>query len=90
MYGFFLNVEAVGRRAGVPARIVYDLSHTPLWGGYSTARITGVTAGVGVTLLARHGRTKTGIVDPEAYFDPKEFQEELRTREGLSLEVRED
>lgn len=87
--GFFLTVEAVGRRRGGPATLVYDLSHTPAWGAYSTARITGVTAGVAVTLLARHGRTKTGIVDPEEYFDPKEFQEELRTREGLSLEVRE-
>ncbi|MFJ8531729.1 saccharopine dehydrogenase family protein [Streptomyces sp. NPDC093591] len=57
---------------------------------YRTARsedlhayaLTGRCAAVGVRLMAAHGRVRTGVVDPEAYFDPDEFLAALR-EQGL-------
>ena len=46
--------------------------------------MTGVCAAVGAQLLARHGRTEAGFVDPEAYYDPDEFLAELAVREASS------
>ena len=75
----FVNVEVVGKRGGEPWRRVYDASH-PDWGQEGTGRMTGICAAVGAQLLGRHGRTRAGFVDPEAYFDPDEFLAELGKR----------
>ena len=78
----FVNVEVIGSRGGTAVRRVYDVSHPLEWGQEGTGRMTGVCAAVGAQLLARHGRTETGFVDPEAYYDPAEFLDELAGREA--------
>jgi lysine 6-dehydrogenase len=85
----FVNVEVVGRRDGAPVRRVYDVSHPVTWGQEGTARMTGVCAGVGAQLLARHGRTATGFVDPEVYYEPAEFLAELERRASVVVTWRE-
>ena len=47
--------------------------------------MTGICAAVGAQLLARHGRTHTGFVDAEVYFDPPEFFAELEKRGTVFL-----
>jgi lysine 6-dehydrogenase len=76
----FVNVEVIGSRGGEPVRRVYDVSHPTDWGQEGTGRMTGVCAAVGAQLLARHGATARGFVDPEAYYDPNEFLAELSQR----------
>ena len=78
----FVNVEVVGGRNGAVRRI-YDVSHPLDWGQEGTGRMTGVCAAVGAQLLARHGRTEAGFIDPEAYYDPQEFLAELAVRESV-------
>lgn len=81
----FVNVEVLGMRDGIAVRRVYDASHPLAWGQEATGRSTGVCAAVGAQLLGRHGRTSTGFVDPEAYYDPAEFLEELGKRGTVSV-----
>jgi saccharopine dehydrogenase (NAD+, L-lysine-forming) len=85
----FVNVEVVGNRGGEPWRRVYDASH-PDWGQEGTGRMTGICAAVGAQLLARHGRTRAGFVDPEAYFDPDEFLAELGRRGTIEVAWRDE
>jgi saccharopine dehydrogenase-like NADP-dependent oxidoreductase len=35
--------------------------------------LTGLVASQGVRLMARRGRVKTGVVEPEVYFDPEDY-----------------
>jgi lysine 6-dehydrogenase len=79
----YVNVEIGGLRNGEPVRRTYFVSHPVDWGERGLARMTGQPAGVGVQLLARHGRTATGFVDPEQYYDPYEFLTELERRSGI-------
>jgi saccharopine dehydrogenase-like NADP-dependent oxidoreductase len=81
----FLNVEVVGTQNGETVRRVYDVSHPTDWNQAATGRMTGLCAAVGAQLLARHGRTHAGFVDPEVYYDPHEFLVELARREGVSV-----
>ena len=81
----FLNVEVVGTQDGVTVRRIYDVSHPTDWNQAATGRMTGLCAAVGAQLLARHGRTHAGFVDPEVYYDPHEFLVELARREGVSV-----
>ena len=81
----FVNVEVIGSRGGTAVRRVYDVSHPLEWGQEGTGRMTGVCAAVGAQLLARHGRTETGFVDPEAYYDPAEFLDELGGRGSVDV-----
>lgn len=76
----YVNVEVEGSRDGGPVRRTYKVSHPADWGQRGVARMTGVPAAVGAQLLARHGRTATGFVDPEEYYDPLEFLGELERR----------
>jgi saccharopine dehydrogenase (NAD+, L-lysine-forming) len=85
----FVNVEVVGTRGGETWRRVYDASH-PDWGQEGTGKMTGICAAVGVQLLARHGRTKAGFVDPEAYYDPDEFLAELARRQTVTVTWRDE
>ncbi|MBS1886196.1 MAG: saccharopine dehydrogenase NADP-binding domain-containing protein [Actinobacteria bacterium] len=86
----FTQVEAIGRRGGGSVRRVYDLTHPVEWRQDATGRQTGICAGVGAQLIARHGVAEAGFVDPEAYFDPVEFIEELRGRGTLTLTWRDE
>jgi len=86
----FLNVEVVGRQEGETVRRVYDVSHPIDWNQEATGRMTGLCAAVGAQLLARHGRTQAGFVDPEVYYDPHEFLVELGRREGVSVARRDN
>ena len=81
----FVNVEVIGVRDGEPRRRVYNASHPLDWGQEATGRMTGVCAGVGAQLLGRHGRTRTGFVDPEVYYDPHEFLAELERRGTVTV-----
>jgi len=81
----FLNVEVVGTQDGETVRRIYDVSHPTDWNQAATGRMTGLCAAVGAQLLARHGRTHAGFVDPEVYYDPHEFLVELARREGVSV-----
>jgi saccharopine dehydrogenase (NAD+, L-lysine-forming) len=85
----FVNVEVVGTRGGEAWRRIYDASH-PDWGQDGTGKMTGVCAAVGAQLLGRHGRTRAGFVDPEAYFDPDEFLAELAKRGTIAVTWREE
>ena len=75
----------IGTRDGAAVRRVYDASHALDWGQQATGRVTGVCAAVGAQLLGRHGRTSPGFVDPEVYYDPTEFLEELGKRGTVSV-----
>ena len=81
----FLHVEVIGVRAGEARRRVYSVSHTLDWGQEGTGRITGVCAAVGAQLLGRQGRSQSGFVDPEVYYDPHEFLAELGKRGTVTV-----
>jgi saccharopine dehydrogenase-like NADP-dependent oxidoreductase len=81
----FANVEVIGTRAGAAVRRVYDVTHSLDWGPEATGRATGVCAAVGAQLLGRGGRTSPGFVDPEVYYEPAEFLEELGKRGTVSV-----
>lgn len=83
---FYLNVEIIGRRGNQAFAREYRVWHDD-WGTEATGRMTGINAGVGALLLARHGsKGRGGFIDPEAYFDPTEYIEELKLRAGVHLE----
>lgn len=67
LWGFFLNVEVLGRCQGSLTRYVVNVSHPVEWKERSTAKMTGIPAAVGAMLLARHGRRETGLLYPENY-----------------------
>lgn len=85
----FVNVEVVGTRDGEVVSRVYDVSHPLDWGQEGTGRMTGVCAAVGAQLLGRHGRTDPGFVDPEVYYDAKEYLAELERRRSVAIAVSE-
>jgi lysine 6-dehydrogenase len=81
-WAFLLNVEVVGQRESKPIRIVCNTSHPPNaeWGTAATARMTGIPASIGAQKLA-HGEAKqTGVIAPEACFEPEAFFVELAKR----------
>ena len=45
-----------------------------------------IPAAVGAHLLARHGRTAVGFVDPEEYYEPAEYLAHLERRDGIDIE----
>jgi saccharopine dehydrogenase-like NADP-dependent oxidoreductase len=81
----FTQVEAIGRRDASTIRRIYSLTHPVEWRLDSTGLQTAVCVGVLAQLMVRQGRTATGFVDPEMYFDPFEFIAELQGRGTLSL-----
>lgn len=82
----YFKVETIGSRDREEIRRTYTVSHPADWGQRGVARMTGVTAAVGAQLLVRHGRTATGFVDPEEYYDPVEFLAELERRGPIVVE----
>jgi lysine 6-dehydrogenase len=86
----YVNVEVAGIRDGVEVKRTYAVSHPADWGQRGVARMTGITAAVGVQLFARHGRAAAvGFIDPEEYYDPFEFLEELERRGSIVVECNE-
>jgi lysine 6-dehydrogenase len=81
----YVNVEIGGTRDGSLVKRTYKVSHPVQWGEQGMARMTGIPAAVGAQLLARHGRTAPGFVDPEEYFDPLEFLAELERRRAVVI-----
>jgi saccharopine dehydrogenase-like NADP-dependent oxidoreductase len=82
----YVNVEAIGVRGAEAVRRTYRVSHPVEWAEHGVARMTGLPASVGALLLARHGRTEIGFIDPEEYYDPQEFLAELERRDGITIE----
>jgi saccharopine dehydrogenase-like NADP-dependent oxidoreductase len=81
-WAFLLNVEVAGRREGREVRREYTTSHPPRaeWERSATARVTGIPASIGAQKLARGEAARTGVVAPEACFEPSPFFEELARR----------
>ena len=66
---FAMVVDVSGTRGGRRLQRHYDVATTYLH--------TGTCAAVGARIMARHGATALGVVEPELYFDPAEFLAEL-------------
>jgi saccharopine dehydrogenase (NAD+, L-lysine-forming) len=86
-YAFFLHVEVAGRRGASEVVATYDLSHPalpapspPPWGPWTTGSITGIPASIGAQRLARGEVSRTGVLAPEAAFDPGAFFADLGRR----------
>jgi len=81
-WAFLLNVEVLGRRDGKPIRIISNTSHPPRaeWGTVATARMTGIPASIAAQKLARGEAMRTGVIAPEACFEPDSFFAALAMR----------
>ena len=81
-WAFLLNVEVIGEREGKSVRMVCNTSHPPNreWGTTATGRMTGIPASIGAQKLARGEAKRTGVIAPEACFEPKSFFAELEKR----------
>lgn len=84
-WAFFLCVEVVGVKDGVPSVILQRTSHPMQWGKDATGRMTAIPAVVGATFLARD-HVPPGIHPPEAAFDPEAFVRAVR-RSGVRVEM---
>ena len=81
-WAFLLHVEVHGWREGSRIRCEYRTSHPPRaeWGTSATARVTGVPASIGAQKLAQAEVSRTGVLAPEACFEPLPFFAELARR----------
>jgi saccharopine dehydrogenase (NAD+, L-lysine-forming) len=88
-WAFLLYVEVKGTRAGRVATRIYRTSHPGMneWGRQATAKMTGIPASIGAQLLARGEVASTGVLAPEAAFEPARFISEL-ARRGIRVEER--
>ena len=82
---FFLRVDVTGRSGGTPGTSSYRSSHPTDWGAAGTARMTGIPASIAVQALARGDVRRTGVMGPEAAFEPEPFFQELKQR-GIVVE----
>jgi len=88
-WAFLLYVEVKGTRSGREAYRIYRTGHPGMseWGRQATAKMTGIPASIGAQLLA-HGEVRdTGVLAPEAAFEPARFIGEL-ARRGIRVEER--
>ena len=83
---FFLRVDVTGRTDGAAATSTYRSSHPTHWGAAGTARMTGIPASIALQALARGDVTGTGVMGPEAAFEPEAFFTELKQR-GIVVEA---
>lgn len=83
IWAFYLNVQVLGRKGPQAMHITYNLSHPmrEAWGCSCTARVTGIPASIGAQLVAKGRVAGTGVLAPEACFDPDEFFAELSKRD---------
>lgn len=92
-WAFLLNVQVSGQLAGCSIRCEYRSSHPARseWGTSATARVTGIPASIGAQKLARGEVARTGVLGPEACFEPLPFFAELAKRGiGVHETVEED
>ncbi len=86
-WAFLLNVQVLGQRVGSSIRLEY-LSRHPAraeWGTAATAKMTGIPASIAAQKLARGEVRRSGVMAPEACFDPQSFFAELAKR-GIQIE----
>jgi len=90
-WAFLLNVEVEGERGGRRIRYTYNSSHPARarWGTAATARMTGIPASIGAQKLARGEAERTGVIAPEACFEPVAFFRELERR-GITVHEKVD
>ena len=86
----FLHVQSQGLVGDTLKTITCRASHPLDWGSAAIGKMTGIGASIGVMGLARQGRTKIGMVDPEEYFDADQFIADLRERPGVTVEITEE
>src|SRR6266705_1099249 len=88
-WAFLLNVEVLGEKNGRRSRIEYVSRHPARaeWGTAATAMMTGIPASIAAQKLARGEVSRTGVLAPEACFDPESFFAELALR-GIIIERR--
>ena len=88
-WAFLLNVAVLGRRSGESTRFEYVNRHPARaeWGTSATALMTGIPASIAAQKLARGEVSRTGVLAPEACFDPESFFVEL-ARRGIFIEQR--
>src|SRR6266849_2894964 len=81
-WAFLLYVEVKGTRLGREARRMYRTSHPGMsdWGRQATSKMTGIPASIGAQLLAHREARGSGVMAPEAAFEPLRFIEELALR----------
>lgn len=81
-WAFLLNVEVLGEENDQPRRIEYVSRHPSRaeWGTAATGRMTGIPASIAAQKLARGEVSRTGVLAPEACFDPVSFFTELGRR----------
>ena len=84
-----LNVEVLGQQNGRASRIEYVSRHPARaeWGTAATAMMTGIPASIAAQKLARGEVSRTGVLAPEACFEPASFFAELAPR-GIVIERR--
>src|SRR6266571_130962 len=82
-WAFLLYVEVKGSKSGREARRIYRTSHPGMsvWGQQATAKMTGIPASIGAQLLAHGEVRRTGVLAPEATFEPTRFITELARRD---------
>jgi saccharopine dehydrogenase-like NADP-dependent oxidoreductase len=88
-WAYLLHVEVEGTRAGRAARRVYRTRHPSMreWGRSATARMTGIPASIAAQFIASGNVSGSGVLAPEAAFDPANFVAEL-ARRGIYIEER--
>lgn len=88
-WAFLLHVEVEGFCQGRMARRIYRTTHPDMsvWGRQATAKMTGIPASIAAQLIARGAVRHTGVLGPEAAFDPTDFIGELAKR-GIFVEER--
>ena len=88
-WAFVLNVEVLGRTNNNSTRLEYFSRHPPRaeWGTSATARMTGIPASIAAQKLANREVSRTGVLAPEACFEPGPFFAEL-ARRGIVVEQR--
>ncbi len=86
-WAFLLNVQVLGQCNGGLSQLEYTTRH-PLraeWGTAATAKMTGIPLSIAAQKLARKEVSKTGVLAPEACFEPKSFFAALAER-GIVIE----
>ena len=86
-WAFFLNVQVLGQRDGSLVKLEYVSRHPPRaeWGTNATAKMTGIPLSIAAQKLAPGEVKRTGVIAPEACFEPQPFFAELAKR-GIVIE----
>jgi len=86
-WAFFLNVQVLGQRHGGLVELEYFSRHPARdqWGTNATAKMTGIPLSIAAQKLAHGEVQRTGVMAPEACFEPQPFFAELAKR-GIIIE----